>query len=186
VRALLAACLLCAASIAGAQQAPDSARLSGLVRAHGATFWIDAPAGWTLDREAGLADDLVAVLYRTGTTWATSEPVMFIDVSALDEGDSLGISRVIVADVSRWKKQASDVKVARADTVRTANGQRLTIRLFSSAQAKHYEAVAYVAAGDRVWILVLAAKTPQARTAAYSDFLALVRSYRPGPEVTEP
>ena len=171
---------------AAAQQPADSTRLAGLVHGHGAAFWIDAPAGWTLDRDAGRADDLVAVLYRTGETWQTSEPVMFINVSAIDEGDSLGVARVIAADVARWKKQAPDVKVTRADTVRTANGQRLTVRMFKSAKAKHQEAAAYVLAGDRVWILVLAAKSKDAFTSTYPDFLSLVRSYRPGPDVTEP
>src|SRR6266516_2460160 len=118
------------------------------------------------------------VLYREGKAWQTSEPVMYAN-----DAESTTVASVIAADIARWRAQIADLVVTEGDTVKTAGGQPAEIRVFQSAGSKHYEAVACVAQEQRVWLLVLAARSLPAYRAAYPDFLKLVKSDAPGPTV---
>jgi hypothetical protein len=158
----------------------------GLVYSGSASFWIDAPPGWVLDPDAGRADGPIVVLYRQGKTWQTSEPVMYANVNIARDAQSISVASVIASDIARWRAQVVDLIVTDGSDVKTSGGQAAIIRVFESASAKHYEAVAYIAGEQRVWLLVLAARTSTAYKASYPEFLQLVKSYAPGPTVKTP
>lgn len=180
-RILVTSFVFAAASAASAQQpARGPAGQSGLVYSDSASFWIDAPAGWVLDAEAGRRDGPIVVLYRQGQSWRTGEPVMYANVMT---ANGTSIAAAIRADSSEWGTQVKDLVFRARDSVATAGGGFAQIRVFESASTRHYETVAYLAGPKRVWLLVLTARSAAAHENAFADFLTLVKSYAPGPAV---
>jgi hypothetical protein len=170
---------------AGQAQTKGPAGQSALVYSGSASFWVDAPGGWVLDSEAGRRDGPIVVLYRQGKTWKTSEPVMYANVS-LPKGKTAVVTDAMKADEEQWRTQVVDLVVTNGENVTTSGGQTAEIRKFQSAAARHYESVAYILGPQRVWLLVLSARSSNDHNAAYPDFLKWIRSYAPGPTVKSP
>jgi hypothetical protein len=173
-------------TLSGQVRTRGPAGQSGLVYSGSASFWIDAPPGWVLDPDAGRSDGPIVVLYRQGKNWRTSEPVMYANVKRPRESASISVANVIEGDIAEWDAEFADLVVTQGDSVKTAGRQVAAIRVFQSGSANHYEAVAYVAGEQQVWLLVLAARSSATFRIGYPDFLKLVKSYAPGPTVKTP
>jgi hypothetical protein len=181
---MLTAVVVVSESIAGGQgQTTGPSGQSGLVYEGSASFWVDVPRGWILDSEAGRRDGPIVVLYRTGTTWQTSEPVMYANVSRATGAQPLTAREAANADITKWRNDVRDVVVKEVANLTTAGGQTALIRKFASAAEKRYESVAYIPGPQRVWVLVLSARSARNHDTAYPVFLRFVKSHAPGPPV---
>jgi hypothetical protein len=151
MRTVVLIILLIGLSSAPSGQVPvrGPAGQSGLVHSGPASFWVDAPPDWVLDPDAGRSDGVIVALYREGKTWQTSEPVTYANVNLGQGAQSISVANVITADIARWHAQVADLVVTDGGSVNTSGGQIAMIRVFESASAKHYEAVAYIAGEQR-------------------------------------
>ncbi len=183
MRTFLAITLSCTAVCAmGAQQpvvGPEGQ--SGLVTSDSTSFWIEVPRGWVLDAEAGRRDGEIAVFYRQGESWGTGDPVMYATVITPKSGFNAAVPAAVRSDSARWAGQVRDLEFTVRDSVRTVSGAFAHIRSYASASTRQYYTVAYMQADGRVWMLALTARSRAAHDAAFADFVALVRSYAPGP-----
>jgi hypothetical protein len=181
---ILCGLAICSVSTSFSQvPARGAGEKAALVYSGSESLLIDTPAGWILDSEAGRQDGPIAVMYRKGTTWQTSEPVMYVSEYSAKGSGPITVNDVVKADVEKWGAALSELVVTEGVAVKTAGGQIATVRKFQSVREKHYEAVAYFQGARRVWLLVLAARTSADYDAAYPDFLKWIKSYAPGPTV---
>jgi hypothetical protein len=134
-----------------------------------------------LDAEAGRRSGSFAVLYRKGESWQTGDPVIYASVITPKSGFNANIPAAVRTDSAQWAGQVSDLVYAVRDSIRTGSGAQAQFRAFQSASARRFDTVAYLQADGRVWMLTLTARSSAARDSAYADFVALVKSYAPGP-----
>jgi hypothetical protein len=183
-RVFLALALGCAALHTVRAQQPErgSGGQSALVHSDTASFWIDVPRGWVFDAEAGRRDGAIAVLYRQGESWDAGDPVMYASVITPHTGFNPEIPAALRSDSARWAGQASDFALTIRDSIRTVSGAFAYMRSYGSVSSRQYDTVAYLQADGRVWMLTLSAGSPASQNAGYADFVALVKSYVPGPK----
>jgi hypothetical protein len=167
--------------VAGQQPATGPEGQTGLVYTDSTSFWIDVPRGWVLDDDAGRRDGQIAVLYRQGESWKTGEPVMYATVITPKSGFNAAVPAAVRSDSAQWAGQVRDLVFAVSDSIRTVSGAFAHIRSYRSALTRQYSTVAYMQADARVWMLTLSARSPASHAAAYPEFVAMVKSYAPGP-----
>lgn len=172
------------ASAQRAQRAQPSQRgprgQSGLVYADSGSIWVDAPAGWVLDPDAGREQGAPVVFYRKTESWQNGTSVMYVNTMHARER---GLAGVVAADEADFRGRAADMQVARRAAIAIPGGRSATVRTYFSPSLHNYDAVAYIADGPRVWLLVLTARSRPDFDRAWASFRALVRSYAPGPKV---
>jgi hypothetical protein len=157
---------------------------SSLIYADSVSFFLEAPAGWTIDCEAGKNDGPITVLYRIGESWRTGEAVMYANVLTLDAAGPKAFQRRIATEVADWKSRVPDAHITVGKTIRTRDGAVAAVRHFSSKEKGLHEAVAYVPRGRVTPLLAMTARSATAFAHALPDFERLVRSYALGPVVT--
>jgi len=160
--------------------APHDDKLNGgIVYGKDHAFIIVAPDGWVLDNSSGVPRGLHAVLYKTGTTWAKADTVMYANTVHKEASGEKVVGNVIKSDVKSFQASASNqCVITDAPDLKTRSGQRVAVKQFFDASRHVYEAVAYIDESKIVVLLVLSAREEQAFTAALPAFKRLVASCR--------
>ncbi|HYV96048.1 MAG TPA: hypothetical protein VE967_01185 [Gemmatimonadaceae bacterium] len=153
-----------------------------LVVSDSTSFWIAPPDGWVFDAESGKREGLLAVFYRKGQSWRTAEPLMHASVITRKIGYNAVIPAAIRSDSANWAGTAKDFVFVVRDSVRTNSGVMAHLRSYRSVSSKQFDTVAYYQGDERTWMITLTARSLAAHDAAYADFMALVKSFAPGPD----
>ena len=140
-------------------------------------FMVTAPPGWVLDTQAGKADGLVVVFYRTGESWQNGDAVMYVNTVVPDSGRQANPSQVMRDDSVRFSRDVPGIGVARLAPMRTKDGRVANVRRFTGDPRGSFEMVAYVAEKSVTPILVLSARSRTGFEAAQPAFRQLVSSY---------
>jgi hypothetical protein len=167
-------------------QAPSCRGRSALVYADTISFFLEAPAGWLIDCEAGKSQGALTVLYRVGESWETGRAVMY--ASVLTDGDSTPIpfSKRVQGEVADWRGRVPDARVNSLASLTVKGGGRAAVRRFQSPSRHLFEIVAYIPRGRIMPLLTLTARNEKEFNRALPAFKRLVRSYAPGPVVKSP
>jgi hypothetical protein len=149
----------------------------GLVYGENHAFWVSAPDGWILDNESGSRQGLYAVFYPKGTSWKSSNAVMYVNTSARKDKDRL--EDFIAGDVEHFKDNGSrSIKITNADPIKTKDNKLAQVKLFSGDQWNNNEVAAYIQENKIFVMIVLTSRTESDFHNSFEAFQALVRSYQ--------
>ncbi|HEX6160622.1 MAG TPA: hypothetical protein VF111_10680 [Thermoanaerobaculia bacterium] len=148
---------------------------TGIVYGEHHAFSITAPEGWVLDNTSGREQDLHAVFYEEGSSWAKAETVMYANTAVKVPG-ARTLDELLAYDEAQFRKRSAKLRVTVAKDIRTKSGTS-TVRRFEGDVYGNYEAVAYIDEKKTVVMLVLSARTEAGFLAAYPDFEKLVAGY---------
>lgn len=137
-------------------------------------YILKAPAGWTLDTDAGAEQNLLAVFYPDGSDW--DGPVAMY--SEADAREGMTLDAAIQADIADMKKESPSLKVSDGGTAQTGDGKTATVKYFSGDKDGNFEAVGYVLEKNVVINIILTARTKAQLDGALPTFRKLVSSYK--------
>jgi hypothetical protein len=188
---LFASCLVTAITLAGSDLEGQAVRQAGaphsaLLYHDSASFFVDPPRGWVIDAsELARAQGPIALFYRRGESWRTGDAVMYANVITLKGSGPNALATTIREEVARWSAAAGDAVVTSLPDIRSNTDHIASVRKFVSRNRRTHEAVAYIRQGSVVPLLVLIARSEAALAGAYPDFERLVKSYGPGPVISQ-
>ena len=136
---------------------------------------LTAPKGWVLDEEAG-RPRFQGVFYPVGSTWATSETVMYVNTLARSIEPNL--EAFIAEDVAQERAESPSLQVRAGEPIRLSDGKSARVNLLTGDKWGNIESVAYIDTPSDYVAIVLTSKTEAAYKSAQAAFIELVKSYR--------
>lgn len=144
-------------AIAAAQfQIPEG---GGIVYGDEIGVVVSAPSGWVFDAESGVSQDLHAVMYPVGSSWANATEVMYVSIAKLDTGASL--QDFIDGDIARFRERSPSLAVEASAPLELSGGKSAQVRYFSGDSWGNLESIAYATKGSSVAIYVLSCRTKE-------------------------
>lgn len=137
-------------------------------------FSLNAPEGWVLDNQSGVADGLDAVFYQEGGGWGTSTTVMYPQIWQKEGNEA---AKIIEEDIANYKVHFPDVSVMEMPPIITKQGKKALIKHFTGGARNQFETIAYFDEPKVVVMVVLQTKDKDGFDKAYPAFKALVDSY---------
>jgi hypothetical protein len=98
---------LLACSTIALVQAADG---GGIIYSSEIGVMVAAPNGWVFDTKSGLSQRLQVVMYPTGSTWATANEMMYVNIANNNEALDL----FIAGDIESFKKNSPRLTVEKA------------------------------------------------------------------------
>jgi len=144
----------------------------GIVYGEEIAVLVSAPNGWVLDNMSGKPQGLHAVFYPTGSSFAKSKVVMYVDIAKLANDQS--IMRFIEEDIQRFRKRFSNLKVEAQPNLFTLNAQKVEIRHFTGDKWANHECVGYAKYKRSIAIYVLSARNAREFKAALPAFNKMI------------
>jgi hypothetical protein len=148
-----------------------------VVRGKDYAFEIKAPRSWVLDNDAAKDQGLNLVFYPTGTTWETSNAVIYVRVRT--NGASVHNIADQVNDTVRNLRESGspNVVVKRVKTLTTQDASKAEIYYFSGDKFGNFETTAYIQARGSIHFITLSARDQESFRQATPAFDAVVTSY---------
>ena len=114
----------------------------GIVHGPKAAFNIAAPEGWVIDNRAGAEEGVPCVLYLTGATWATADPLMYTKIASTAVENAEAFAKKAIEEM---KKQRGDYQTKRIASGKTRDGHVYFVNEYSPSKSyPRFECVAYV------------------------------------------
>ena len=149
----------------------------GVVYGEHYAFAICAPEGWVLDNQSGIKQGLNAVLYPSGSSWESSDVVMYANWADKNERVK-GIDDLVRLNLFNFKSSGSpNIKAQLYDIIKTENGGECQIWQYSGDKWGNYEWVGYFEEKKGIAILVLSTKNIEAFNMGKKAFDKLIESY---------
>jgi hypothetical protein len=151
----------------------------GIVYGKDHAFNVQAPQGWVLDNQSGVAQGLHAVFYPKGSSWEGSPVIMYAQVVGKRDAGSDTLEKVIRNDISYFRERSKNLNVTDAGQLPTAeDGKTAAVRYFTGDAYNNHEAIAYNDGTTVVVLLILSSKTQKGFEESLPAFRELVKSYR--------
>lgn len=168
---------LLTASVCAQTQPDDSKNIgSGIIYGRYHSYMLTAPKGWVMDNQSGVSQELYAVFYPKGSSWAKGSVVMYTNVLA-KTNEEQSLQGVISEDIQRFKQTSPDLKVGEGGTLPLKHEKSAVVKTFSNDAYGSYESVAYINESKVVVIVVLTARSKKDHDASLPAFRELVASY---------
>jgi hypothetical protein len=143
---------------------------SGLLYGQDHAIAFDTPPNWVLDNKSGVEQGLYAVFYPTGSTWANSITIMYLN-TIVKKGRTF--DQVLAGDAAAFKNTTK----MDAGAFPTGDGKKAVVRYFMPTGQGNYEAVAYVNEKNIVALLVMSSRDKAHFQASLPSFQKLIGSY---------
>jgi len=136
---------------------------------------LTAPKGWVLDEESG-RPRFQGVFYPSGSSWAASEAVMY--VNTLARSVEPNVDAFIADDIARERQDSPNLQVRAGEPIRLSDGKTARVNLLTGDKWGNFESVAYIDTSSDYVAIVLTSKNEAAYKSAQAAFVELVKSYR--------
>jgi len=146
---------------------------SGILYGKDNAYILQAPSGWILDNHSGVSEGLHAVFYPKGSTWKSSDCVMYTRALAKDKT----INEVIDADITEFKSKSATGQVSTQANLMTGDKKTALVRKFVNKENKYYELGAYIDESKTVSMIILSCMTNEEFKKSTSAFKETVGSY---------
>jgi hypothetical protein len=132
---------------------------------------------WVIDNKSGVPNNLHAVFYPVGSSWAKATSIMYANTSSKAIAGNETIEKVIDYDISQFKKRAPNLVVTDAESLPTLLGKKAIAKYFSGDNFNNYEATAYIDENKVVVFIVLSSRSKEEFEKSLPAFKELVKSY---------
>ena len=151
---------------------------TGIIYGDNHSYSLTAPKGWLLDNKSGVSSGLHAVFYPKGGSWENSGAVMYTNVAQLNATDQTNAQDVIDYDIGQFKKSSPDIKIEKADTIKTSKqGRNAIVYTFLKDSNGNCESVAYIEEDKVVVLVTMSSRTEKDYLESEAAFKELVESY---------
>lgn len=157
-------------------QVTDSSNVS-LLFGRNHAYYLTAPAGWIIDREAGKEEGLNAVVYPKKETWASAETAMYTHWVTYDTTKNEKFNDVINFDIMEFEKNSKNIKIKKEKAVKIDKTKTAIIYTFTDETEKFYERVAYIQEKKGAVLIVLTSRTLTGIEDNNATFIKLILSY---------
>jgi hypothetical protein len=165
-------------SIAGIAQKDSLKTNTGLIYGHNHSYFLTAPSGWVIDNESGREQDLMAVFYPKGETWADAETVMYTTFTSYDTTKNEQLREVIQYDSTAFIARAPKMKIKAKGKIQIAKNKNAIVYEYSDAENKNFERVAYIAEKKGVAMIIITSRTKNGLEKNTKKFQSLIKTYR--------
>jgi hypothetical protein len=170
--------LLIISSIAGIAQKDSLKTNTGLIYGHNHSYFLTAPSGWVIDNESGREQDLMAVFYPKGETWADAETVMYTTFTSYDTTKNEKLKDVIQYDSTAFIARAPKMKIKAKGTIQIAKNKNAIVYEYADAENNNFERVAYIAENKGVAMIIITSRTKNGLEKNTKKFQSLIKTYR--------
>jgi hypothetical protein len=141
-------------------------------------FSFQAPPGWVLDNESGVAQGLHAVFYQAGRTWKDATVIAYARAAGKDVVIR-DIPSLVQFNVDKFRRSGSpNFKARYIKNIQTTEGDRVArIYYFEGDAWGNYEAAGYVMEQKTINFIILSGRSKESFEAALPAFEKLVASY---------
>ncbi len=130
------------------------------VRGEGYSFFLDAPAGWVLDKSMASDAEADAVLYPQGTTYQNAPSVLYVSVAVKGDGFK-DLKDLLGQDEDSARQQNPKFHVQNGVVLQTRLKKSASLYLFLGFKDGTAQAVAYVEEADVVVAFTLSSSNEQ-------------------------
>ncbi|MBK7183281.1 MAG: hypothetical protein IPH89_10275 [Bacteroidetes bacterium] len=170
--------ILISVSIAGFAQKDSLKTNTGLIYGHNHSYFLTAPSGWVLDNESGREENLMAVFYPKGETWADAETVMYTTFTSYDTTKNEKLKDVILYDSTAFIARAPKIKIKAKGTIQIGKNKNAVVYEYADAENKNFERVAYIAEKKGVAMIIITSRTKNGLEKNAKKFQSLTKTYR--------
>lgn len=150
---------------------------SGIIYGKDHSFMLTAPKGWVIDNKSGVPNNLHAVFYPVGSSWAKATSIMYANTASKGVAGNETIQKVIDYDLSQFRKKSPNVIVTDAEPLPTSKGKKAIAKYLSGDTFGNHEAIAYIDENKVVVFIVLSSRSQEDFVKSLPAFKELVASY---------
>jgi len=149
---------------------------AAIVYSEGGAFIIDAPNGWTVDREVGKKHGVCCVYYPKGSSFENSETVMYPNIITKGPGQST-LDEFMASDLADFRDHSPNMTYENGADIHLKNRRVAKLRIFHNVNQGSSEAVAYIDEEKIIALFVVSSKTRKGLNSSIPTLRSILQSY---------